>query len=71
MARTVVPVLLDLPWQIQDQVFLDRDKSIRGYVTAITLREKDVLYEVSWLHNGTAHAAWFPDWRLALADGNE
>jgi hypothetical protein len=50
-------------WAIGDSVRIDDDLVI-GRVTAITIRERDDLYEVSWMNNGTPTSAWIEAWRL-------
>jgi hypothetical protein len=52
---------------LMDQVHIDDDTSLRGYVTALCWRsEEGHTLEVSWMHNGQPHSAWFQPSRLSL-----
>jgi hypothetical protein len=56
---------------LMDQVHIDGDTSLRGYVTALCWRSEDgPTIEVSWMHNGQAHSAWFQPSRLVLVNDN-
>jgi hypothetical protein len=52
-----------------DRVLIDGDTSLRGRVIALSWRSEDGnTVEVSWIHNGISHAAWFQSWRLTLVE---
>jgi hypothetical protein len=55
-------------FRLAEQVHIDGDRSINGFVTAVLFREPDPpTYEVQWLHNGDNKVAWFVGWRLTAA----
>jgi hypothetical protein len=50
-----------------DKVNIDGDTSIHDTVTALCWRTEDgYMIEISWMHNGRAHSAWFQPSRLSL-----
>ena len=51
-------------FDLHDKVYIDDDTSITGTITAITVKPFEMVYEVSWFSNGTAHNAWFDRCRL-------
>jgi len=52
---------------LMDKVNIDGDTSIHGTVTALCWRAEDgYMIEISWMHNGRAHSAWFQPSRLSL-----
>ncbi len=55
---------------IKSKVHIDCDISITGIVTAIQIRHSGVVYEVSYMHNGTSYNQFIEAYRLTLARTN-
>lgn len=53
-------------YDMGDQVTIDRDSSIIGIITAISVRGVgvNITYDVNWFHCGRAESAWIEEWRL-------
>jgi hypothetical protein len=54
-------------FMMADRVHFDGDRDLIGTVTGFCFKYEDgPTVEVSWMHNGTSHVAWFVPWRLTL-----
>lgn len=55
-------------FNIGDRVHIDEDKSIKGRVIGILVREGGVEYDVAWFNNGAQVTAWIASFRLSEAE---
>ena len=55
---------------VRDKVCIDRDLTSEGAVTGVMFRGVNDCpqIEVGWMHNGASASAWFPEWRVDLAE---
>ncbi len=58
---------IEVGFEIGARVIIDGDKSIVGTIVQIAVFYGRIIYEVAWFHSGTAQAAYFDDFRLAMA----
>jgi hypothetical protein len=56
-------------YDLRDEVYIDSDKSIKGYVTGFNWKGSEILVEVGWIHNGASYSVWMAEWRLSKARG--
>lgn len=53
-------------FDIEDQVIIDGDSALKGYVTAVIFRQQNYVdYEVSYIHNGASQMASIEEFRLS------
>lgn len=53
-------------FQFRDTVIIDDDNSLTGVITRVMSAPGNRSYEVSYIHNGDAKAAWIEEFRLTL-----
>jgi len=54
------------PFDIEDRVVVDKDKSIVAVIVAILIESNGhISYKCSYFHEGRQELVWFDQWRLS------
>ena len=59
-------MIIELPVEFGQRVYIDDDKSIIARVTGFLFRDNYRTAECSWFHNGKAESAWIELWRISI-----
>jgi hypothetical protein len=53
-------------FSVKDRVIIDSCSDLVAIITGVLIKEKHVLYEVSWFHNGADQSKYIEEYRLEL-----